>query len=135
MDIPNRYFTQYQVARGSDFRIQVTFPDDVDYILRCLEYGIPLEQIDLYDYAERRSRMAPDGLFSRPKTDGLVSKPHGNVPVCAICGKPGGLPCPKMLATAHRHGIVLTAPEGPHLHPGKCRAKLKHLIAVMEGKT
>lgn len=109
------------------------FDCDMDRALAQLASGLKLEFVDVLQvHPERQSRS--------PGRSGPSSTSNSNAggPFCVVCDVAGGLPCPNLVTAARRLDIKLAFPYtdvriGPaHVHPGRCRKRIKQWIESTE---
>lgn len=104
------------------------FDIDVERALVQLEAGVRLEFVDLFT-------AGPPQALKKSDPSGVGG------PFCVVCDTAGGLPCPSMVRDALRYGVRLAFPEGDkrlgpaHVHPGRCRKRLRGWLDAHEVKT
>lgn len=105
------------------------FDVDMDRLLTRLAEGKSFDRIDLF-----KGTRFPVSTKGPADTQ---TNAAADAPLCVICGTPGGLPCPSMVAGALSSGFKLAVPAGhpalatKHVHPGRCRKRLReHLDAA-----
>lgn len=115
------YWPYWTVEDKAGDRRSTGFDCDIPRIAQFLANGVPLSSIDLYDF----------GGKTQVRTE--TRSKSANAGICAVCGEPGGLPCPKMVALAQSfkirlEGLEKSPDDNTHVHPGRCRARLKMWI-------
>lgn len=109
-------YWRLELPDGS-WSVTTGFDVDLDRALAQLEAGCAPHRIDLTFHA------APEPARAN----------HYGAHFCVMCGESGGLPCPKMVDLGVRAKIAFAFPVNDarfvpkHVHPGRCRARLKQL--------
>lgn len=120
----------FQPSTGQSF--PTAFDQDVQRIIDHFAEGKPGG--DLHDVyhpgdAGKHNRVLGDG--HGPQVETRANNADFR---CMVCGCPGGLPCPSMVASGTGRGFSWAKNleqkdwERKHIHPGRCRARLRAFI-------
>lgn len=126
LEIKGTRWKWWELRDPGAFLMTTGFDVDLNTALNQVSNGKKLADVTLWG----SSRGTPVGRGDIAVATTCAS-PSG---VCAFCGSPGGVPCPKMIQKALQIRLMLKDPTALNLHPGRCRAAVKKSIETSQVK-